>query len=66
MAYNGLAYSPNGRTLVTASSDSTAQVWDLSPGDEVRNLCDALGGPQLASQWQQLAPSPGPDPCPPG
>jgi len=64
VAYNGLAYSPDGRTLVTASSDSTAQVWDLNPADEVRNLCDALRGPQLASQWQQLAPSPGPDPCP--
>jgi WD40 repeat protein len=63
--YNGLAYTPDGRTLVTASSDSTAEVWDLSPGDEVRNICDALHGPQLASQWRQLAPSPGPDPCPP-
>ena len=64
--YNGLAYSPDGQTLVTASSDSTAQVWDLNTGDEVRNLCNALGGPKLASQWRQLAPSPGPDPCPPG
>ncbi len=66
VAYNGLAYSPDGRTLVTASSDSTAQVWDLNPADEVRNLCDALRGPQLASQWRQLASSPGPDPCPSG
>ena len=66
VAYNGLAYSPDGRTLVTASSDSTAQVWDLNPDDEVRNLCDALRGPQLASQWRQLAPNPGPDPCPSG
>ena len=64
VAYNGLAYSPDGRTLVTASSDSTAQVWDLNPGDEVHNLCDALRGPQLTGQWRQLPSSPGPDPCP--
>ena len=65
VAYNGLAYTPDGKTLVTASSDSTAQVWDLSPSDEIRNLCDAMRGPQLASQWKHLTPSPGADPCPP-
>jgi WD40 repeat protein len=63
VAYNGLAYTPNGKSLVTASSDSTAQVWDLSPSDQIRNLCDAMRGPQLESQWNQLIPSPGNDPC---
>jgi WD40 repeat protein len=63
VADNGLAYSPDGRTMVTAGSDGTAQVWNLNPADEVRNLCAALRGPQLASQWRQLPSSPGPDPC---
>ena len=66
VAYNGLAYRPDGRTLVTVSNDGSAQVWDLNPADQVRNLCDALRGPQLASQWRQLPSSPGPDPCPSG
>jgi WD40 repeat protein len=65
-SYNGLAYTPDGRMLVTAGSDGTAQIWDLNPSDMVRNLCGALRGPQLASQWQQLASGAGPDPCSPG
>ena len=60
---NGLAYSPDGHTLITASNDSTAQVWDLNPGDEIRNLCNALSGPQQTSQWRQLTPTPGTNPC---
>jgi WD40 repeat protein len=66
VAYNGLAYTPNGQTLLTAGSDGTAQVWQLNPSRVVRDLCDALRGPQLVAQWQELASNAGSDPCPPG
>jgi WD40 repeat protein len=32
---NALSYSPDGKTLATASRDGTAKVWDLSNGREV-------------------------------
>jgi WD40 repeat protein len=60
---NAIAFGPGGRTLVSASNDGTAQVWDLDPADEVSALCDALREPGFAAEWQQLSPSPGPDPC---
>jgi len=63
---NAVAFSPRGQTLVSASDDGTAQMWDLSAADEVASLCGALREPGLAAQWQQLGPGPGPDPCPAG
>jgi WD40 repeat protein len=60
LVVNEAAFGP-GHTLVATTSYGTAQVWDLRPADEVRELCDALRGPSLARQWRQLTPAP--DPC---
>jgi WD40 repeat protein len=60
---NGLAHTPNGQVPLTAGSDGTAQVWDLSPSRVVRDLCNALSGPHLASQWRALPTNAGSDPC---
>jgi WD40 repeat protein len=35
---NDIAFGPGGRTLVSASDDGTAQVWDLSTADETSAL----------------------------
>jgi WD40 repeat protein len=60
LVVNEVAFGPGGHTLVAANSDSTAQVWDLRPADEVRELCNALRGPSLARQWRQQTSAPNP------
>ena len=30
-----VSFSPDGRRVVTASADNTAQVWDVEPGSKV-------------------------------
>ncbi len=32
------AYSPDGKSIVTASDDSTARIWDAATGKELREL----------------------------
>lgn len=46
-AVSGVAWSPDGKRLATASGDETAKVWDAGSGEEVltlrhRNRTDAL------------------------
>ena len=40
----GLAFSPDGKALVTASLDGTAKVWNTATGQEVFTLAVTLGG----------------------
>jgi WD40 repeat protein len=56
----GVAFGHGGQTLVSTSTDGTAQVWDLRPADEVRAICNILRGPGFASQWRQLSSAPNP------
>jgi hypothetical protein len=55
---HALAFSANGRTLVTSSSDHTTLVWDIRP-DRLGNAAKSLDGPLVERFWQDLA---GPDP----
>jgi len=37
-AVNGVAFSPNGQRIVTASADRTARIWDAATGQELKQL----------------------------
>ena len=37
------AYSPDGQSIVTASEDQTARIWDAATGEELRQLTGHTG-----------------------
>jgi RNA polymerase sigma factor (sigma-70 family) len=53
-AVTQVAFGPDGRTLITASSDGTVRVWDRSTGRELRRL-DATGTVAFSSDATLLA-----------
>jgi eukaryotic-like serine/threonine-protein kinase len=60
---NDVAFSPGGRTLASASGDGDVLLWGTDPKTAVAELCQALRGPALASQWAGLHAGIGPPPC---
>jgi WD40 repeat protein len=63
----GSAFSPDGRTLYTASDDSNVIIWDVAgdrglertgtdPADLVRRACAIAGGGLTAEQWAEIVP----------
>ena len=40
---NSAAFSPDGKLIVTASSDKTARVWDVNTGKEILSLVGHTG-----------------------
>ena len=57
-AVNGVAFSPDGTRLATASGDQTAKVWDVASGREVLTLTghtDAVHGVAFSPDGTRLA-----------
>jgi WD40 repeat protein len=52
----GVAFSPDGRLLATASQDSTARLWNPSFGSWVTTGCALLNRNMSQAEWQQLLP----------
>jgi Tol biopolymer transport system component len=51
-----LAFSPDGRTLISASRDQTLRIWNTHVDTVTHHICDVLRGRVTAEQWQQLIP----------
>jgi WD40 repeat protein len=54
---NGIAFTPDGRQLVSASNDKTIRVWELASGKTVRTI-RGESAPGLAGMVYAMALSP--------
>ncbi len=54
---NALAFAPDGKTLVSASADTTALVWDVSKLKRLTAAAKAPSPAELTAWWQALADS---------
>src|SRR6185437_12091955 len=51
----GVAFSPDGRLLATASSDGTARLWDPATGEHRRTLTGEVSGVAFSPDGRLLA-----------
>jgi WD40 repeat protein len=51
---NGLAWSLDGGLLGAASSGGVLALWPMQPADAVTAICQAVRGPDLATEWHAL------------
>jgi WD40 repeat protein len=59
-----MLFTPDGRSLLTATSGGQLIRWAVNPPDVVRNICATVGHTLTATQWRQYAGTSPPVPMP--
>ena len=47
-----VAFSPDGKTIVSGSDDNTLIVWDVDPESWIRRLCTKLPRNLTRAEWK--------------
>jgi WD40 repeat protein len=53
---NAIAYSPDGHTVATASTDKTITLWNTDPDTAITTICDSLNRDFTPNEWAKFFP----------
>jgi WD40 repeat protein len=51
-----VAFDPRSGALASGGADKLTRLWDLDPADVARRICETVGDPITAAEWQKYVP----------